>query len=84
MSLLRSSVYRFARASAPRSGAAAPALKEGELMPLPPPRAKVDARTGGYPYRHRELGGYHVYPGQAPYSIIEVGGLLCWGDLGIV
>jgi len=31
----------------------------------------VDPRSGEYPYRHKELGGFTVHPGQGPYSIIE-------------
>lgn len=37
----------------------------------PVPREPIDPRSPNFPYRHRELGGYFVWPGQAPYSIIE-------------
>mmetsp|Transcript_10648 Transcript_10648/g.26047 ORF Transcript_10648/g.26047 Transcript_10648/m.26047 type:complete len:202 (+) Transcript_10648:196-801(+) len=31
----------------------------------------VNCVTGDFPYRHKEMGGYQVYMGQAPYSLIE-------------
>lgn len=54
-----------------RSCLRARAPMRGPSGAKPQPRTPIDPRSPNFPYRHRELGGYFVYPGQAPYSIIE-------------